>query len=53
MFTGLVETTGKIVSIQSVPDGRRLLISTEISRELKRGESISVDGVCLTVEEAN
>ncbi len=53
MFTGLVETTGKIVSIQSIPDSRRLLISTEISRELKRGESISVDGVCLTVEEAN
>ncbi len=53
MFTGLVETTGKIVSIQSVPDGRRLLISTEISGELRRGESISVDGVCLTVEEAN
>ncbi len=53
MFTGLVETTGKILSIQSVPDGRRLLISTEISRELKRGESVSVDGVCLTVEKAN
>ncbi len=50
MFTGLVETTGKIISVKATSGGKRIEIETVISRELEEGESISVDGVCLSVE---
>lgn len=50
MFTGLVETTGKIVSITTLSNGKRITIEAPFSKDLKDGESISVDGVCLSVE---
>ncbi len=50
MFTGLVETTGKIISVITLSNGKRLTIKAPFSEELKDGESISVDGVCLSVE---
>ncbi len=52
MFTGLVETTGKIISIKTT-GGKRLEIESPFSGELREGESISVDGVCLSVESFN
>ena len=51
MFTGIVETTGEIVAIDSDADGRRLTISAPGLDDLHHGQSISVSGVCLTVEE--
>jgi len=52
MFTGLVEETGKILSIDEKNDGKRIVIGAGIVLDdLKNGDSIAVNGVCLTVEE--
>ncbi len=53
MFTGLIETTGKIVSVTPLSNGKRIVIETSFTGDLKEGESISVDGVCLSVESFN
>lgn len=51
MFTGLVEDVGTIVGVRPQERGRRLVISTAIPMsEVKIGDSIAVDGVCLTAE---
>ena len=49
MFTGLIETVGRVSDIAAVPSGYRLRIRTTLSRELTPGESVAVNGVCLTV----
>jgi len=50
MFTGLVETTGRVASLEPRGDSARLLIEAEdISGELMPGESVAVNGCCLTV----
>lgn len=51
MFTGIVETTGRISGVEDDPGGRRLRIEApEVSASLDPGDSLSVSGVCLTVE---
>jgi riboflavin synthase len=50
MFTGIVETTGEVVSMETEPDGTRLTIGAPFAPDLREGQSISVDGACLTVE---
>ncbi|MEP7263272.1 MAG: riboflavin synthase [Bacteroidota bacterium] len=49
MFTGIIETTGKIVSIKHDGSNRHFTIESSITQELKIDQSISHDGVCLTV----
>jgi riboflavin synthase len=49
MFTGLIEATGVVESIVTSPAGLRLTIGTPMGAELTPGESIAVNGVCLTV----
>ncbi len=50
MFTGLIEETGKVVSISSSQDGIRLTVQAEkVLSDTAIGDSISVNGVCLTV----
>ncbi len=50
MFTGLVETTGRLVSFDRTPTGRALRISApELVPHLTLGESLAVNGCCLTV----
>nr|7WUO_A Chain A, Riboflavin synthase [Leptospira kmetyi serovar Malaysia str. Bejo-Iso9]7WUO_B Chain B, Riboflavin synthase [Leptospira kmetyi serovar Malaysia str. Bejo-Iso9]7WUO_C Chain C, Riboflavin synthase [Leptospira kmetyi serovar Malaysia str. Bejo-Iso9] len=52
MFTGLVETTGKILEIQETNEGRGFLVETKwVQPDLKLGDSISVNGCCQTVTE--
>lgn len=52
MFTGLVEDVGKIAKITTTGGTRRLIIEAErVPRELKKGDSVSVSGVCLTAVE--
>ena len=51
MFTGIVEETGTVERVVDEPDGRRLRIATDELSGFSHGESISVSGVCLTVEE--
>ena len=50
MFTGIVEEVGEIRAIEEKADGTRLRIDTTFDG-LTRGQSISVSGACLTVEE--
>jgi len=50
MFTGLVEGTGRVIKVEF--RGKDMLLSIEAGFELDglaKGESVSVDGVCLTV----
>ncbi len=49
MFTGLVEEVGKITGIREIGGKRRLTIAAQkIPKELKKGDSVAVSGVCLT-----
>lgn len=50
MFTGLIETTGELVARVAAGGGQRLHIACGLPRdEIALGDSIAVDGVCLTV----
>jgi riboflavin synthase len=49
MFTGLIEALGSIAEVKPVAAGFRLRIATELAGELVPGESLAVNGVCLTV----
>lgn len=51
MFTGIIETTGKIASIEQNGSNKTFWITSPISPELKVDQSLSHNGVCLTVEE--
>lgn len=52
MFTGLVEEMGAVRQLVNDPDGTRLSIASSIAREgLALGDSVCVDGACLTVTE--
>ncbi len=48
MFTGLIEDEGKIVNVLNVAHGKRIKVKTSLS--VGMGDSVAVDGVCLTVE---
>jgi riboflavin synthase len=50
MFTGIVEERGQIVAVQPLPDAARLTVAGQlVTSDAKHGDSISVNGVCLTV----
>ncbi len=49
MFTGLVEAVGELVDRQPTAGGFRLRIRSELAHELTPGDSLAVNGVCLTV----
>jgi riboflavin synthase len=51
MFTGLVEAFGQVAALEPIGGGYRLRVSTTLGRELRAGDSLSVNGVCLTVVE--
>lgn len=51
MFTGIIEATGKVESSSSEGNNRTYWLSSSISNELKVDQSVSHDGVCLTIEE--
>ena len=49
MFTGIVETVGELADVKPTPSGLRLRLITSLAADLTPGESIAVNGVCLTV----
>jgi len=49
VFTGLIEARGRIVRLDRRGRAGRLAIEAPFASELSRGESVAVDGVCLTV----
>lgn len=48
MFTGLVQGLGRIGGVERSEDGARLTIETPLVSELRTGDSVAVNGVCLT-----
>ena len=55
MFSGIVQEAGKVIGLAKEKDIYNLSIecSSEFISDLKKGASISVDGVCLTVKDEN
>ncbi|MEO0275333.1 MAG: riboflavin synthase [candidate division WOR-3 bacterium] len=50
MFTGIVKTIGEIIEIENKGKGKRVKIKYKGEIELKEGDSISIDGACITIE---
>jgi riboflavin synthase len=50
MFTGIIEATGRIVSIEPGGTNKSFWVESPVSKELKTDQSVSHEGVCLTVE---
>jgi riboflavin synthase len=50
MFTGIIETTGIVSSISSEGSNKTFHISSSLASQLRVDQSLSHDGVCLTVE---
>jgi riboflavin synthase len=51
MFTGLIESVGAVAEVRPIDAGYRLRIASDIAGDLRPGESVAVNGVCLTVVE--
>ncbi len=48
MFTGLVKDLGRVTAVQQTGDGVTLAVRTRLSGEIALGDSVAVNGVCLT-----
>jgi riboflavin synthase len=48
MFTGIVKELGRLESVEVTDDGARLRIVAELASELSEGDSVAVNGACLT-----
>jgi riboflavin synthase len=48
LFTGLVQDLGLVVTARSSGDGVRLAVATSLAPEIGEGDSVAVNGVCLT-----
>jgi riboflavin synthase len=51
VFTGLVAALGTVEGVEGTSDGTRLTVSAPLAGELREGDSIAVNGVCLTATE--
>jgi riboflavin synthase len=49
MFTGLIEAIGSVRALEGRGDASRLILETSLAPELSPGESLAVNGCCLTV----
>jgi riboflavin synthase len=48
MFTGLIESVGEVAVVDAIEGGFRIRIRTDAAADLREGESVAVNGVCLT-----
>jgi riboflavin synthase len=48
VFTGLVADLGQVEAVDTTPDGVRLTVRTGLAPEVAEGDSVAVNGVCLT-----
>lgn len=53
MFTGLIQDVGEVESIDSAADGARLRVATSLGAEISSGDSVAVNGACLTATTAD
>jgi riboflavin synthase len=49
VFTGLVQDLGKVTVVDATDDGVTLAVRTKLAGEIGEGDSVAVNGVCLTV----
>jgi riboflavin synthase len=52
VFTGLIQDIGRVEAVESGGEGATLRIATRLADEIAPGDSVAVDGVCLTASEA-
>jgi riboflavin synthase alpha subunit len=52
MFTGLIEALGQIEEVARTATGIRIVVATDLAGELTPGDSLAINGVCLTVVDA-
>ena len=48
MFTGIVECCGEVTAVEAVSSGVRLSIELPFAEKLGVGESVAINGCCLT-----
>lgn len=53
MFTGLIEDVGQLAEIKVMPSGYRVRVDTSLAEAMSAGDSLAVNGVCLTVISAD
>lgn len=53
MFTGLIQDIGTVEVVERGDDGARLRIATSLGAEIVPGDSVAVDGICLTATAAD
>jgi riboflavin synthase len=53
VFTGLIQDVGAVETLESAADGARLRIATSLGSEIAPGDSVAVNGVCLTATSAD
>jgi riboflavin synthase len=53
VFTGLVIDLGHVAEVERSANGTRLRIRTALGEELQQGDSVAVNGVCLTATQVN
>jgi riboflavin synthase len=53
MFTGIISELGEVESVETGEDGARIRIRAALASELAEGDSVAVNGACLTATSAN
>jgi len=53
MFTGLIADLGRVQAVRRDGEGATLTIATHLAQEIGEGDSVAVDGVCLTATRVN
>jgi riboflavin synthase len=53
VFTGLIQDVGQVEDLDRGDDGARIHISTGLVSEIAEGDSVAVDGICLTATTVN
>lgn len=53
MFTGLIADLGRVDALERDTEGARIVIATRLAEELAEGDSVAVNGVCLTATQVN
>ena len=53
MFTGLIQDVGRVEAVEAGADGARIRIATKVADEIGAGDSVAVNGCCLTATAAS
>jgi riboflavin synthase len=53
LFTGIVEAVGEVVSVTARGETSRLSVRSPLAREVRLGDSVALNGCCLTIAESH